>query len=149
MTKQLAMIVGVIAAALLLSIGAPRLGADAPDPGASTSIYDSLQLPSKATAPMPVDQRHWAEDSLKSLAAESKPEQSLYLSAIQYVTLEEKRGDISAAIPKLEDIAKRATNQAVRNAIRRVIVDICLETGDFEAAEKVLQVIVNESLIQN
>lgn len=91
---------------------------------------------------------HWTTFHLKSLDAESTPDKSIYLSAIQLIQLERTQGDATKAVSYLEALAKRATSQPLKNAINRLLVDLALERRDFKEAERLLKKIVDESMIQ-
>ena len=93
-------------------------------------------------------QPHWTDEHLDALEAEGTPEQSLYLSAVQLIELERARGDVKRAIPALEKLAERASTQKLRNAIRRLLVDIAREQKDLKAVEAYLNRIIEETLLQ-
>ncbi len=94
------------------------------------------------------DEEHWTERHLKALQAERDVEQSIYLSAVQMVRMQREQGDAYKAIPFLEGLAKRSPSQPLRNAVRRLIVEIALDDGDWKKAEEQLKLIIEESLLQ-
>jgi hypothetical protein len=94
---------------------------------------------------------NWTVDPLISLQAEETLEQSLYLSAVQKVRIERAQGDVRDAMPALEELAGKIPKQPLRNAVRRLLVDIALESGDargYKEAEQYLDAIIQESLAQ-
>ncbi|MEO8376245.1 MAG: hypothetical protein ABI579_01130 [Candidatus Sumerlaeota bacterium] len=93
-------------------------------------------------------QPNWSDDYIRSLYAESTPEQSIYLSAVALVHMERDQGDVTKIEPYLEDLAKRSPSQPLKSALRRLIVDIELERKDYKGAERQLKIIVDENLAQ-
>ncbi|MCC6546414.1 hypothetical protein IT570_04525 [Candidatus Sumerlaeota bacterium] len=91
---------------------------------------------------------HWSDEHLRSLEAESTPEQSIYLSAVMLTRMEREQGDVSKVEPYLEELAKRSPSQPLKSAVRRLIVEINLERKDFKGAERQLKLIVDENLAQ-
>lgn len=91
---------------------------------------------------------HWTDDHLKALNAERRVDQSVYLSAVQLVELERERDKAYKALPYLETLASRIPEQPLKNAVRRLMVDIYLEEGDWQNADKQLKIIIDESLLQ-
>ena len=97
------------------------------------------------------EEEHWTEDHLTQLRAEQTLEQSIYLSAVQIVKIERAEGDLRAAKKKLEDLITRVPKQELKNAIRRLLVEISIEEGDAQGtkeAEQYLDEIISESLLQ-
>lgn len=112
--------------------------ADGPAP------FGEVDRPSVDEAP----EAHWTERHLQSLEAEARLEKSIYLAAVQLVELERERGDLSAAVTTLKDIATRAGSQQLRNAVNRLLFDIARERGDLDEARNHLDAIIEESLSQ-
>ncbi len=88
------------------------------------------------------------EEALRNLAAESSPDQALYLSALQAMELGRRSGDMVAAEKLLNRIAGECPRQNVRSAIRRILVAHHMENGDLAAAKTNLETIVSENLTQ-
>ena len=86
--------------------------------------------------------------ALEELRAEETPAQSVYLSALTMIELERQQGDVYRVIPDLEKLATKASQQPLRNAIRRLIVKLDLERNDYKAADQEIQKIIEESLLQ-
>ncbi len=93
-------------------------------------------------------EEHWTATHLRALDSESTPEQSIYLSAVQRVKMDRNRGKVVDAVTFLEDLAVRCTDQQLKSAIRRLIVDIQLEVGDNKRAEQQMDQIIEENLLQ-
>lgn len=131
--KVLALILGaaVVASALVVRATA--------QPEAVSSVPESV-----TANPLMVDR----EVALKNLAAESNPDQALYLSALQAMELGRRTGDMAAAEKLLNRIAGECPRQNVRTAIRRVLVAYHMENGDHAAAKTNLETIVAENLTQ-
>ena len=97
------------------------------------------------------EEKDWTDEALENLAAETSLEQSVYLSAVQMVKIERANENVRDAIPKLESLLQRVPKQNLKNAIRRLIVEIQLEEGDHKGrkdAEEQLKKIIDESLVQ-
>lgn len=140
-TAALAASILLVGAFALLATGR----ATGSDPFEATGAGDPF-AGAAATAPEP--EKHWAEDHLRSFDAESSSEKSIYLAAVQLVELERERGDVTAAIPTLRDIATRAGRQQLRNAINRLLFEIAREQDDHDDAREHLHTIIEESLGQ-
>ncbi len=95
-----------------------------------------------------VSSSHWTDPHLRSLSAESEPEKSIYLCAVQIIELERAQGDVGKAITWLEKLVVKVPQQNVKSAVRRLIVQLYLERGDYKSAEKEIERIVSESLLQ-
>ena len=129
---------GVVGLATVVSSQSPK-GEEGGEEAAEVAV---------APAPRVERREHWTDQHLAALQAERTPEQSIYLSAVQIVELERARGDVKRAIPTLERLADRASTQTLRNAIRRLLVDIARQTGDAKGAKGYLDRIIDESLLQ-
>ncbi len=132
-TKIVAMILaaGIVGAVLVARATA--------QPEAVSSVPESV-----TANPLMVDR----EEALKNLAAESNPDQALYLSALQAMELGRRSGDMAAAEKLLNRIAGECPRQNVRTAIRRVLFAYHLENGDHASAKTNLETIVAENLTQ-
>ncbi|MDX2174935.1 MAG: hypothetical protein SF028_00530 [Candidatus Sumerlaeia bacterium] len=121
-----------LVAAVLLAVAAPRAQeGDAPaEPIDAPAPPSELQL------------------ALQRFEADSDPERALYLSAVQALEIGRQSGDMEFAEQLLLRIAAEAKRQSVRTSVRRLLVDLYMERGDWASARTNLETIVQESLIQ-
>lgn len=85
---------------------------------------------------------------LARLAEDATPQQSIYLSAVRLIEFERAQGSARKALPALEKLVADVREQPLRNAIRRLIVDLYVEEGDLKSADKENARIISESLLQ-
>ncbi len=141
MLKSRTITVGLLSSVGIVLLGTGIFAAKEQPPAETAELYQ-LREPVRLVPP------HWSDTHLRSLEAESNVEQSIYLSAVQLSELERTQGDVTKVEPYLEQLAQRAPTQPLKNAIRRLLVDIALERRDYKAAEKQLKTIIDESLSQ-
>ena len=141
MLNTRAVTIGLLSCAGIVLVGTGLFAAKEQPPAEAAELYQ-LREPVRLVPP------HWSDTHLRSLSAESNVEQSIYLSAVQLTELERTQGDVTKAEPYLEQLAQRAPTQPLKNAVRRLLVDIALERRDYKAAEKHLKTIIDESLSQ-
>ena len=141
MLKSRTITVGFLSCVGIVLVGTSIFAAKEQPPAEAAELYQ-LREPVRLVPP------HWTDTHLRSLEAEANVDQSIYLSAVQLIELERTQGDVTKVEPYLEQLAQRAPTQPLKNAVRRLMVDIALERRDYKAAEKQLKTIIDESLSQ-